>query len=160
MLDFLIITLTALLLLVGLIGTVVPFIPGTVLVFLGTFVYAWYTGFTVLGWGMLGVLAGLTLLAQALDSLASVIGAKKFGASRWGIIGAFIGGILGLLFGGLPGILIGPFVGALLCELLQGKGMKASFKIGVGTLVGFLGGAVGKIIIAVTMIGIFLIQLL
>jgi uncharacterized protein YqgC (DUF456 family) len=146
--------------LIGLIGSVLPFVPGSPLILLGAFVYAWYTDFLVVTWGTLVILLLLTVLSQILDYLASILGAKKFGASRWGMSGAFLGGIIGLFSGGILGILIGPFIGALLLELLHGQDLPASLKIGLGTLVGFLGGAIGKIIIALTMIGIFLVKII
>lgn len=150
---------TIALMLIGLIGSVLPFIPGSPLILLGAFIYAWYTDFLVVTWGTLVILLLLTVLSQILDYLASILGAKKFGASRWGMSGAFLGGIIGLFSGGILGILIGPFIGALLLELLHGQDLPASLKIGLGTLVGFLGGAIGKIIIALTMIGIFLVKI-
>ena len=146
--------------LIGLIGSVLPFIPGSPLILLGAFIYAWYTDFLVVTWGTLVILLFFTVLSQILDYLASILGAKKFGASRWGMSGAFLGGIIGLFSGGVLGILIGPFIGALLLELLHGQDLPASLKIGLGTLVGFLGGAIGKIIIALTMIGIFLVKII
>jgi uncharacterized protein YqgC (DUF456 family) len=146
--------------LIGLIGSVLPFIPGSPLILLGAFIYAWYTDFLVVIWGTLVILLLLTVLSQILDYLASILGAKKFGASRWGMSGAFLGGIIGLFSGGILGILIGPFIGALLLELFHGQDLPASLKIGLGTLVGFLGGAIGKIIIALTMIGIFLVKII
>lgn len=155
-----IITATIALMLIGLIGSVLPFIPGSPLILLGAFIYAWYTDFLVVTWGTLVILLLLTVLSQILDYLASILGAKKFGASRWGMSGAFLGGIIGLFSGGVLGILIGPFIGALLLELLHGQDLPASLKIGLGTLVGFLGGAIGKIIIALTMIGIFLVKII
>jgi uncharacterized protein YqgC (DUF456 family) len=155
-----IIMATIALMLIGLIGSVLPFIPGSPLILLGAFIYAWYTDFLVVTWGTLVILLLLTVLSQILDYLASILGAKKFGASRWGMSGAFLGGIIGLFSGGILGILIGPFIGALLLELLHGQDLPASLKIGLGTLVGFLGGAIGKIIIALTMIGIFLVKII
>jgi len=155
-----IIMATIALMLIGLIGSVLPFIPGSPLILLGAFIYAWYTDFLVVTWGTLVILLLLTVLSQILDYLASILGAKKFGASRWGMSGAFLGGIIGLFSGGILGILIGPFIGALLLELLHGQDLPASLKIGLGTLVGFLGGAIGKIIIALTMIGIFLAKII
>jgi uncharacterized protein YqgC (DUF456 family) len=155
-----IIMATIALMFIGLIGSVLPFIPGSPLILLGAFIYAWYTDFLVVTWGTLVILLLLTVLSQILDYLASILGAKKFGASRWGMSGAFLGGIIGLFSGGILGILIGPFIGALLLELLHGQDLPASLKIGLGTLVGFLGGAIGKIIIALTMIGIFLVKII
>jgi len=159
-LQVLVVILTAILMLTGLLGSVLPILPGAPLILLGAFIYAWHTDFVVITLGTLIVLLILTLFSQALDYVASVIGAKKFGGSRWGMGGAFLGGIIGLFLGGILGIIIGPFLGALIFELIHGRGMTASFKIGLGTLVGFLGGALGKVVIAMIMIGIFLIKIM
>ena len=152
----LIILITVLLFSAGLIGSVLPMLPGSPLILLGAFIYAWYTDFTVITWGVLLVLFALTLLSQMVEYLATIIGAKKYGASRWGVAGAVAGGLIGLFAGGVLGIMIGPFLGALVCELLYGRTIGTSMKIGFGTLVGFIGGAIGKLIIALAMVGVFL----
>jgi hypothetical protein len=151
---------TAVLMFTGLIGSVIPMIPGSPLILLGAFIYAWHTNFEAVTWGVLAILLLLAVLSQIVEYLASVLGAKKFGASRWGMVGAFLGGMIGLFFGGFLGILVGPFIGALLLELLHGQDLNASMKIGLGTLMGFLAGAIGKIVISITMIGIFLIKII
>ena len=154
--QFLVITLTVVLIIAGLIGCIVPVLPGPLLILIGAFLYAWFTDFAVINWVGLSVLGLLALSSQVLDHLASSIGAKKFGASQWGVVGAFVGGIIGLFVGGIIGILIGPFLGAIFFEIIQGKGFHASLKIGFGTFIGFLGGTFGKVVIAITMVGIFL----
>ena len=160
MVTTLIIILTAALMIAGLIGCIIPILPGPFLVLGGALVYAWYTDFTVISWTVIGVLSVFALLSQLLDYLASMIGAKKFGAGKWGMIGALVGGVVGLFSAGVFGIILGPFIGAIIFEMIAGKDFRSSLKIGVGTLVGFLGGAVGKVIIAVTMIVIFLAQVI
>jgi uncharacterized protein YqgC (DUF456 family) len=117
----LIIILTVLLMLAGLLGCIIPILPGPLLVLVGALVYAWHTDYAVVSWAVIGVLAGLALLSQLLDYLASMIGAKKFGAGKWGMIGAFVGGLLGLFVGGLFGIIIGPFIGAFILEIAAGN---------------------------------------
>ncbi|MCP4716730.1 MAG: DUF456 domain-containing protein [Deltaproteobacteria bacterium] len=153
-----VVILTALLMLVGLIGSVVPMIPGSVLIFCGALLYAWHTDFVIISWTVIAVLALLTIAAQVIDYLASTLGAKRFGASGWGIAGACIGAIAGFFLGGLVGIIIGPFAGAVAAELITGAGMKRSLKVGYGTLIGFLGGMVGRFAIAVVMVGVFLFK--
>jgi len=154
--QFFLIAIVTILMAAGLVGSVLPMLPGTPLIFLGALIYAWYTNFTVVTWGILIVLLVLMLLSQLLEYLASMMGAKKFGASRWGVTGAFFGGIIGLFLGGVFGVIIGPFIGALVLELFHGRTVSTSIKIGFGTVVGFVGGAIGKFIIALTMIGVFL----
>ena len=156
----LILVLTAALMFLGLLGSVLPVLPGAPLIVLGALVYAWYTGFTVITWMTLLALLILALLSYLLEIFASALGVKKLGGSRWGMAGALLGAILGLVFGSLPGLILGPFVGAFLLELAKKKDPAASLKSGVGTLMGFLAGVIGKLIIAVIMIGIFVWKLI
>jgi uncharacterized protein YqgC (DUF456 family) len=89
-----------------------------------------------------------------LDFLASMLGAKKFGATWRGALGAVIGGVLGLFFA-LPGILLGPFMGALVMEMTGGKEFKVALRAGAGAVVGLLLGVVAKFSICVMMITLF-----
>lgn len=144
--------LTIFLMLVGLIGTVVPLIPGAVLILLGAVVNHFAVG--SVGWGTLLVLTVLAVAAQILDVVSGAAGAKWFGATRWGAVGGILGAIAGLFFG-LPGLFIGPLLGAILGELLGGKGILPAGKSGWGTFLGTTAGLVGKLAIAFFMIGWF-----
>jgi len=152
--------LTAVLMFAGLLGSVLPILPGSSLILLGAFIYAWHTNFMIVTRSTLIELLILVVFSQALDYIATILGAKKFGASRWGMTGAFLGGLIGLFSGGFLGMMIGPFIGALLLEFIHGQDLKASLRIGLGTLIGFLSGTIGKITIAIIMIGIFLVKII
>ena len=141
---------------VGLAGIVLPIIPSTPVIWFGTFLYAFFDGFHRITWLLLLIFAALTVFSLVLDYFGGIIGARKFGATKWGIIGSLIGGIAGFFVGGLFGLILGPFFGAVLFEILFGKNFKSALKSGVGTIVGFLGGAIAKLVISVIMIGIFL----
>jgi uncharacterized protein len=142
--------------LAGLAGSVVPGMPGPPLVFLGALFYGLLTGFADFGWTVVLVLGGLAALSQVLDYLASAYGAKRFGGSKWGMGGSILGGLLGLVFFSLPGMIVGLFAGAVLLELWPGhQGGLASLKVGGGSLLGFLGGTLLKLVFALAMIGIF-----
>ena len=104
--------LAALLILVGLAGTILPALPGLPLVFGGMLLAAWVGDFQQVGIAMLVVLGLLTLLSMAIDFWATALGAKRVGASRMAIIGAMLGTLGGLVFGPL-GLFVGPFVGAV-----------------------------------------------
>ncbi len=156
MTEIFFIVITIILCIIGLAGSLLPMLPGTPLIFLAALVYAWHTSFATVTWEILLLLLALLLLSQIMEYLASMIGAKKCGASRWGIIGALSGGIIGMIGGGLAGLIIGTFLGALVAELGYGKSLNASLHIGVGTVVGFVGGTIGKFIIALIMISVFL----
>ncbi len=149
--------LTIFFMLVGLIGTVLPLIPGAVLILLGAVVNHFAIG--SVGWGTLVILTLLAILAQALDIVSGAAGAKWFGATRWGAVGGILGAIVGLFFG-LPGLLIGPLLGAMAGEMLGGKGFLPAGKSGWGTFLGTTAGIVGKLAIAFIMIGWFAIAAL
>jgi len=147
-------TLTIGLMLVGLVGTVVPLLPGTVLILCGAVLN--HFALHSIGWGTLIGLTVLMLVAQAIDIFSGAVGAKWFGATRWGAIGGVIGAIVGLFFG-IPGLFIGPLVGAILGELLGGKGLLPAGKSGWGTFLGTTAGIVGKLLIGFAMIAWFAI---
>jgi hypothetical protein len=147
--------LVALLLIVGLIGSVVPALPGTVLILAGALVHAVATGFDPIGPGRLAILALLTAVAYALDHVAGVLGVKRLGGSGWAMGGAFVGALVGLFFG-LVGLVLGPLVGALVAEYAYTRHARTSARAALGTVVGLLVGAVAKIGIGLAMIALFL----
>lgn len=151
--------IAAVLILIGLIGTVLPALPGLPLVFAGMLLAAWTGGFQQVGIPMLVLLGGLTLVSLAIDFWATALGARRVGASRKAIVGAMLGTFAGLFFGPL-GLLLGPFVGALAGELLHrrrlgGADLGDAAKIGFGTWLGLLFGIVLKLGLAFAMLGLF-----
>jgi uncharacterized protein YqgC (DUF456 family) len=151
---------TLLIMLVGLAGVILPVIPGIPLIWVSAFVYGLVTGFEEINWSILGILAILTGFTIVLDYVANLYGAKRMGASRWGIIGALFGMLVGLFTAGLIGLLIGSFAGAVLGEILVGKTGSHALKAGIGTFLGFLGGTLIKFIVGSIMIGIFIWKVL
>ena len=150
----------AFLVLVGLIGVVLPALPGLPLVFAGLLISAWADGFQHVSWPMLTFLGLLTLVSLVLDYWAAAHGAKRVGASRTATIGA----ALGMLVGGFVffpiGFFLGPFVGALVGELLHRRSVAredlgAATKIGIGTWLGIALGIALKLAIAGLMLGLF-----
>ena len=146
--------IAAILVVLGVLGTVLPVLPGTLFVLAGLFLAAWAQDFTRVGWIGISIIVALAALAFAADFAASILGAKRVGASPKALIGAAIGGFIGVFFG-LPGILLGPFIGALVGELMARGGWKQATKVGVGTAVGLLFAAVAKLVLAFLMIGTF-----
>lgn len=146
--------ITVVLVLLGVVGSVIPLIPGPFLILAAGLLYGWYGGFTVITGTVLLVLTALALLSQGLDSLASIFGARKYGATRWGMAGALLGAVAGALLGGVPGLVLGPFCGACLGELLFGKRLPEALRTGYGTLIGLLAGTLGQLIVALVMAGI------
>ncbi len=147
-------SLTLLVMLAGLIGGLLPVLPGTPLILVAAIGHRLYFGATSASNLVLGVLVGLTLVSLAFDFLAGMLGAKKFGATWRGMTGAVIGGIVGLFFN-LPGIILGPFIGAMLFEMLGDKEFKKAAKAGAGAMLGLLLGIVGKFAIGVVMMILF-----
>lgn len=144
----------ALLVLLGLAGTVLPVLPGVAVIFAGLALAAWSDGFQRVGAVTLAVIGLLAALALAADFAASALGARRLGASPRGIAGATLGAIMGVFFG-LPGLVLGPFVGAVLGELSARRELLHAGKAGLGTWLGLLLGSVAKLGLAFLMIGIF-----
>jgi uncharacterized protein YqgC (DUF456 family) len=143
----------------GLVGTVLPAMPGIPMIFAGLLLLAWSTGFEPVGWGTLGVLGALTAVSVLIDFLASAFGAKRLGASPRAFWGATIGAIVGIFFG-LPGIILGPFIGAVVAELSAGQGAMQAGRSGYGTWIGIILGTAAKLAIAFLMLGIVLMKYL
>lgn len=136
----------------GLLGAVLPVLPGPLLLFLGLWLAAWIEGYQYIGDGSLIALACLMVIAHSLDTVAGLLGAKASGASRKAVLGAMLGGIAGLFFG-LPGLVLGPAVGALVGELSHQKDLPQATRTGIGTGVGVVVGMAIKVAISFTMIG-------
>jgi hypothetical protein len=154
--DILLWFLAAMLVLVGLAGTLLPILPGVPLVFGGLLLAAWIDGFAHVGWPLLLVLAVLTLLSVVVDVAASSLGAKRAGAGRAAMLGAAIGTLVGLFFG-LAGLLIGPFLGAAAGQFLVRQNLADAGRAGVGAWVGFLLGSVAKLALGLAMVVIFVV---
>jgi len=145
----------ALLVIVGLIGVVLPALPGLPLVFLGMLLAAWAGGFEQVGVAVLVVLGLLTLLSFAIDFWATAHGAKRVGASRKAIIGAVLGTFAGLFVFPPFGLFVGPFAGALIGELLHGRELGNAARVGFGTWLGLVLAIVLKLGLAFAMLGVF-----
>jgi uncharacterized protein YqgC (DUF456 family) len=150
--------LAGLLIVVGLLGTVLPVLPGLPVMFAGMLLAAWAGDFQRIGGGTLTVLGLLVVVSIVVDLLASVIGAKRVGASGKGLWGAGIGGFVGIFFG-LPGLVAGPFLGASLGEVAHGRPWRDASRIGLGTWVGILLGALLKLMLAFWMLALFALAL-
>ena len=146
--------LAVILVLVGVAGVILPALPGLPLVFAGMLLAAWAGDFQQIGWVTLVVLGVLTLVSVAVDFFATMVGAKRVGASRKALIGAVVGTFAGLFFGPV-GLFVGPFVGALLGELWHGKELGQATKVGLGTWLGIVLGIVLKLGLAFAMLGLF-----
>lgn len=158
MADTLLWMASALLIVAGLAGTVLPALPGTVLVLGGIVLGAWIDGFARVGSGTLAVVTVLAVLAWVLDYVAGVLGARRAGASRQALVGAAVGTVVGL-FMGLVGVFFMPLVGAAVGEYLAREDEQRALRVGVATWLGIMVGLVAKVVIAFMMIGIFIAAL-
>jgi len=147
--------LAALLVVAGILFTVLPPLPGPLMVLGGLLLAAWADGFVYLGWFTWMMLAMIALLTYVVDALASALGARKTGASPQAIWGAALGGLLGLFFG-LPGILLGPFVGAMALQYLHDRDMMRAGKVGVGAWIGMAVGTALKLALVFLMVGLYI----
>ena len=150
--------ITVVLFAVGLIGTVLPVFPGATIILAGAVIHRVMLGpEKSIGWRSIVVLVILTLATYALDFLGGYFGAKYFGATKWGTFGAILGALVGLFFG-LIGLVVGPVIGAIIGEVIAGKRMIDAGRAGWGSLLGNIGAMLAKLIIALAMISIFLVN--
>ncbi len=149
-------TLALLLVAVGVAGTIMPGLPGTVLVLAGLVLAAWMDGFSRVGAPTVVVLVGLTLLAYAADFIAGALGVKRSGASTRAAAGAGLGALAGLFFG-IVGVLVGPFLGPVMAELTLHGNLEQAGRAGIGTWLGMAVGAAVKVSLVFMMISVFLL---
>lgn len=142
---------------VGLLGTVLPVVPGTTIILLAAVGHRLIVGSEKgMNWWMIALLLLLTAITYAIDFAATYVGAKYFGATRYGVIGAVIGGIAGI-FTGFITLLVLPIVGAIAGEMIAGKELVKAGKAGWGTLLGNLAGMIAKLAIGLAMVVLFLV---
>ena len=151
--------IAATLVLVGMVGVVLPVVPGAVLVYLGLLLGAWIDGFERVGPFTIMLLTMATALVYVIDFAAGSFGAKHLGASRRAVWGAAIGTLVGLFFG-IPGILIGPFVGAVAGEYTAHRQLARAGKAGAGTWLGLALGAAAKVALVFGMVALFILSYL
>jgi len=124
--------------LLGIIGCLVPVLPGPPLSYIGL-VLIHFTRFADISSNLFIVLGVITVIVTVLDYVVPIWGTKKFGGSKYGIRGATVGLIIGLFLGPV-GIIVGPFVGAFVGELIFKDDVRYALKAGFGSLLGFLMG--------------------
>jgi uncharacterized protein len=144
------------LVLLGLVGTVFPALPGTPLTFAGLWLAAWLGRYERVGGIVVGILAVVTVVSLALDFIAGMLGAERAGASRFALWGATLGSVLGLAFG-FPGVIFGPFLGAALGEYWARRDVIRAGHVAVATWLGILIGTLAKVALSWMMIGIFVV---
>ena len=140
----------------GFLGTFLPILPGTTFIFAGTLLHYFLLGMEASGlaWQGLVFITIVYSLSLIVDWFSGAIGAKWFGSSKWGVIGAIAGGIVGLFFG-LPGLILGPFLGAVLGEWTLRRQIVEAGRAGAGAWLGIVLGAAAKMALIFVMLGLF-----
>ena len=154
----LIIVLVIILLLIGLIGCIIPALPGPPISFLGLLLLHFFTSYTI-DVETLWLLTAIVSLITFLDYWLQIYGVKKFGGGKKAINGTIFGLVLGLLLFPPFGVIIGPFIGAFLGAKMEVKeDTNRAIKIAMGALAGFLGGTVLKFSVSIYIIILFIKQ--
>lgn len=152
--------LALLVMLIGLVGAVLPGLPGPPLVFLAALGHRLYFGERGAAWWVVIVLGLIGALSLGLDFLATTYGAKRLGATWRGMVGAGMGAILGIFIFPPWGLILCPLAFAAAAEMLGGRPWREAGKAGVGAAFGVLAGTAGKVACCLTMIGLFVMQVL
>ena len=156
--DSLLWVLAAGLIVLGLLGTVLPVLPGTLLVLAGVVLGAWIDDFARVSVGTVLLVGALAVLAWLLEWAAGLLGAQRAGASRQALLGAAIGTVLGLALG-LIGVLFMPLLGAAVGEFLARRDQQRALRVGLATWLGLFVGMLAKVVLAFTMVGVFVAAL-
>jgi uncharacterized protein YqgC (DUF456 family) len=150
---------TALIFLIGLVTSLLPVVPGNFIVWVGVIAHKLWMGDASVSWKIVLITGILTLIGQAGDLFLGIWGARKFGASWKGAVGALLGAGIGFF---LPPplfwLIVGPIIGAVVGEVYAGRTWKDGSRAGLGTLIG---GAVAfgvKFGLSVCVVGIFLVS--
>ncbi|MFD1614628.1 DUF456 domain-containing protein [Gelatiniphilus marinus] len=153
--DIILIIIAALIMLLGIIGSFLPVLPGPLTSWIGLLILHFTDAVPMDKWFLLITLV-IAVLIWVLDYIIPAIGTKRFGGTRSGMIGTTLGLIVGLIAPIPGGIIIGPFVGALIGELLNNADSKTAFKAALGSFIGFLTSTFIKFIVAIIYLGLFI----
>ena len=136
--------LAFLFLLIGIIGCIVPGLPGTPIAYAGLWI-AQATDQVDFSWQFLLIWGIVVVIISVLDYVVPAWGTKHYGGTKWGVWGSTIGVFIGLFFGAM-GVIFGPLVGAVIGELISGKQLNDALKAGWGSFIGILFGTILKLI--------------
>lgn len=153
--DIFLIVLGSICLLVGLIGCIVPALPGPPIAY-GALILLHLTDKVQFTLKQLIIWLIVVVVVQVIDYFIPTYGTKKLGGTRWGIWGCFIGTFAGIFLFPPWGVILGPFLGAVIGELLGGKETQEALKAGLGAFLGFMIGTVLKFIVCGWFIYIFI----
>jgi uncharacterized protein len=144
--------------LIGLAGTILPVLPGIVLIYLTYVTYGFFTSWRHFGAQTLVLWGIVTVLSLFVDYYGAAIGARRSKSSLLAMWGSFAGAVIGLILFQLIGLIIGTFAGAVIGDLIAGRPAGQALKSGKAALLGFLAGSLIKVIIGLLMGGTFIYQ--
>lgn len=142
--EIVLLILAFFMMLIGLIGCIVPGLPGTPIAYIGLWI-AQATEKIHFSWQFLLIWGIVVVIISVLDYVVPAWGTKHYGGTKWGVWGSTIGVFVGLFFGAM-GVIFGPLVGAVIGELISGKQLNDALKAGWGSFVGILFGTILKLI--------------
>lgn len=152
--DIILVIIGLILIIGGIIGSFLPVIPGPITSWLGL-LCLYLTSVIPINYSLLGVTLIIALGIFILDYFIPAMGAKRFGGSKYGVIGTTIGLVVGLIFFPPFGIILGPFLGALIGEIIYGATSKTAVKAAFGSLLGLLTSVFIKFFVAVIFAGMY-----
>ena len=153
MYESVIIIISILFLIFGLIGSIIPVMPGPIFSYLGI-IFPYIFSVLDISRGEFLIISLVTILVFFLDYIFQYFGVKKLGGGRMSVLGLFLGTILGLFFAPF-GLLLGPFLGAFIGAIFENKNKSQSIKVAIGSLIGFISGSVLKLTFSVFLLWIF-----
>jgi uncharacterized protein len=152
---------TGIIFFIGFLSTFLPILPGNAIVWLGILIHKLWVHENSVSWSVVIVTGILMIIAMLLDWVCTLWGARKFGASWRGALGALIGGFVGIFTPPpLVWVILGPVIGAVIAELLSGRALREATKAGIGTIIGSFISFLLKITIASFSIGLFYYEIL
>jgi len=157
--DIFLVIVAALFMLLGIIGSMLPILPGPLTSWIGLLIFH-LTDAVPMNWTFLGITLAIAILVWLLDYIIPALGTKKFGGSKAGMIGTTIGLLVAIFFPifGVFGIIVWPFVGAYIGELLNKSNSDKALKAAFGSFLGFLTSTFIKFVVAVIYLGLFIVK--
>jgi hypothetical protein len=139
----------------GVLGSMLPVLPGPMLIWLGALLWAWADHFARIGWPTLTVLVVLGIVGEGSEYWMSALGARKGGASWKGLLAGMVLGIVGFVVFSLPGAIVGVLLGILATETWRAGGLKPALKSSGGLLIGYLLSSAVQVSLSLIMVAIF-----
>ena len=155
--DLLLLFIGFIFMLAGILGSFLPVLPGPPLSWVGLLLLV-LTEAVPDDWWFLGITLAVAVIVFAMDYFIPVVGTRKFGGSKAGMIGTTLGLVVAIVFPilGIFGIIVWPFIGALVGEISNKADKKTALKAAFGSFVGFLTGTFLKFVVAVVYMGLFI----